>query len=196
MCLWSCPRDSSPYILTIWCQPTSLYTWAFCCWPGLLRQGYCVEIHYSKLQGFWPLGNNNNRSIFIIIWGFCERWYFGLCWNLRFSYYRVIIIYLEGFWFLLVGFSFCEDYVYFCMVKYLSFHNPCFALRYLFNVNSEATMLTHPLFWLVGWLVCCWGISIYQQYIDLVGSIAMSNGKACEIWRETQRFLHWVPSKN
>ncbi len=54
-----------------------------------------------------------------------ERWYFGLCWNLR-----LVIIelwYLEGFWFLLVN-SF-GDYI-FCMVKYLNFHNSTFALRY------------------------------------------------------------------
>jgi hypothetical protein len=34
------------------------------------RQGYCVLIYYrvyipSSLRGFWPLGNNNNRSIFL-----------------------------------------------------------------------------------------------------------------------------------
>ncbi len=50
----------------------------------------------SSLKGFWPLGNNNNnnnnnRSIYFYMMIF-ERWYFGLCWNLRISYNRVIII--------------------------------------------------------------------------------------------------------
>jgi hypothetical protein len=30
------------------------------------------------------------------------------------------------------------------MVKYLSFHNSSFALRYFFNVNGKATVVTHP----------------------------------------------------
>ncbi len=54
------------------------------------------------------------------------------------------------------------------MVKYLSFHNPCFALRYLFNVNSEATMLTHPLFWLVGWLVGWFVVGGYQSINNIL----------------------------
>ncbi len=52
-------------------------------------------IEYSSLRDFWPLGNN--RSIFYI--RIFEKWYFGLCWNLR-----LVIIelwYVEGFWFLL-----------------------------------------------------------------------------------------------
>ncbi len=31
------------------------------------------------------------------------------------------------------------------MVKYLSFCNSCFALRYFFNVNGQATSVMHPL---------------------------------------------------
>jgi hypothetical protein len=44
---------------------------------------------------------------------------------------RLVIIelyYLEGFWFSCRGFL--EDYIIFVMVKYLSFHNSSFALRY------------------------------------------------------------------
>ncbi len=62
-----------------------------------------------------------------------ERWYlFWLVLKLEISYNRVIII----FWRILVSFRrFFEDY-YFCMVKYLSFHNSSFALRYIFKVND------------------------------------------------------------
>ncbi len=52
-----------------------------------------------------------------------ERWYFGLCWDLRLT--RVIISW--RFWF------FFQDVskLYFCMVKYLIFYNSSFALRYI-----------------------------------------------------------------
>jgi len=33
-----------------------------------------------------------------------------------------------------------EASVYFCMVKYLSFHNSSFSLEILFNVNGKATL--------------------------------------------------------
>ncbi len=45
--------------------------------------------------------------------------------------YRVVI-YLEGFWFSFRGFFWR---LYFCMVKYLSFHNSSFSLRYFLNVK-------------------------------------------------------------
>jgi hypothetical protein len=51
--------------------------------------------------------------------------------------YRVII-YLEGFWFLLE--DFLKLGIFFCMVKYLSLHNSSFALRSFFNVNGKATV--------------------------------------------------------
>jgi hypothetical protein len=49
---------------------------------------------------------------------------------------------VEGFWF------FLEDFfgrLYFCMVKYLSFHNSSFALKIMFNVNGEVTLCDTPL---------------------------------------------------
>jgi hypothetical protein len=53
--------------------------------------------------------------------------------------YRVLI-YLEGFWFLLEDFF--EDYI-FCMVKYLSFR---FCLKIPFNANGKATVWHTPCF--------------------------------------------------
>jgi hypothetical protein len=50
-----------------------------------------------------------------------ERWYFGLCWNLRLV---IELWYLEGFWFLVLW------TFYFCMLKYLNFHYSSFAFRY------------------------------------------------------------------
>ncbi len=48
------------------------------------------------------------------------------------------LYYLEGFWFLLEDFF---EVLYFCMVKYLSFHNYFFALIFFFkNVNGKVTM--------------------------------------------------------
>jgi hypothetical protein len=32
------------------------------------------------------------------------------------------------------------------MVKYLSFHNSSFVVRYVSNVNGKARVVTHPLF--------------------------------------------------
>jgi hypothetical protein len=65
-----------------------------------------------------------------------------LCWNLRLV---IELWYLEGFWvFFLRGFF--EDF-YFCMVKYLSFHNSSFALRYiLLKCKWQGHSVTHPLF--------------------------------------------------
>jgi hypothetical protein len=67
----------------------------------------CIRfiIEYSSFGDFWPLlgnnnNNNNNNNRSILMWGFLNDDNFGLCWNLEISYNRVII-YLEGFWFLL-----------------------------------------------------------------------------------------------
>jgi hypothetical protein len=38
-------------------------------------------IEYISLKGFWPLGNNNNRSIFT--WGFMKYDILACVWNLR-----------------------------------------------------------------------------------------------------------------
>ncbi len=87
----------------------------------------------------WVLKKKNYMRVF-------ESWYFGLCWNLRLVIIRVIIISWRIFFlkFLLDDFFFFEDYN-FCMVKYLSFHNSSFDLRYIyiFNVNGKATVWQH-----------------------------------------------------
>jgi hypothetical protein len=69
-----------------------------------------------------------------------ESWYFGLCWNLRLINYRVLIS-----WRILVSFRGFFRRSYFCMVKYLSFHNSPFALIYFFNVNDKAIVWHTPL---------------------------------------------------
>jgi hypothetical protein len=100
-----------------WAQCSSIY------WP-------CPDIvfrfivEYSSLRDFCrPLGNNN-RSIYFYM-RIYERWYFGLCWNLRLI---LELWYLEGFMILLEDF-FWRLYI-FCMVKYWNFHNSSFALRF------------------------------------------------------------------
>ncbi len=71
-----------------------------------------------------------------------ERWYFGLCWNLRLSY-RVIIslrilVFLEDLF---------EDHI-FCMVKYLSF-SIILSLPYdTFQCKWQGHTETHPLVFL------------------------------------------------
>jgi hypothetical protein len=91
-------------------------------WPCLPKGKDIVFrfiIEYSSLMDFWPLLGNNNRSIFLI-WGFFERPYFGLCWNLR----LVIQCYniLKGFWFLL------EDFL-----KIIFLHGEIFEFSYNFH---------------------------------------------------------------
>jgi hypothetical protein len=73
-----------------------------------------------------------------------ERWYFGVCWNLRLI---IELWYLEGFWFLLKDFfkGFFFGRFFFCMVKYLKFLNSSFRLKILFNnVNGKATTWHTP----------------------------------------------------
>jgi len=69
-----------------------------------------------------------------------ERWYFWLVLTLENSY-RVYNI-LKDFGF----FQRIFWRLYFCMVKYLSFHNSSFALRYFYNVNGKATSWHTPCF--------------------------------------------------
>jgi len=71
-----------------------------------------------------------------------ERWYFGLCWNLRLV---IELWYLERF---LREFSWR---LYFCVLKYLNFHNSSFPLRFFFDVNGKAMV----------WQTPCW-----LHYID------------------------------
>jgi hypothetical protein len=99
---------------------TSL-TLAKCFWRyssvGLAYQGkdfvFRFIIEYSSLRDFYrPLCNN--RSIFYI--SIFERWYFGLCWNLR------LVIEFIISWRILASFrGFFEHYI-FCMVNHLSFY--------------------------------------------------------------------------
>jgi hypothetical protein len=72
-----------------------------------------------------------------------ERWYFGLCWNLRLVIgvmiisWRILVSCTEFFWRL-----------HFCMVKYLNFHHSSFAIRYFLKTNCkwQDHNVTHPLF--------------------------------------------------
>ncbi len=70
-----------------------------------------------------------------------ERWYFGLCSNLRFRY-RVII--LEGFWFLL------EDFLKIrCIFAWLNiwvFIIFFFCFKICFNINGHAIVWHTPCF--------------------------------------------------
>ncbi len=92
--------------------------------------------------------------------------YFGLCWNLRLVI-RVIIINLEGFWFLWECFFLR---LYFCIVKYLSFHKSSFCLKIHSNVNGKAIMWHTPrlfvLYHLFASFVCL--IEISQAMVTFV----------------------------
>jgi len=66
---------------------------------------------------------------------------FWLVLKLEISYNRVIIS-----WRILVFFRGFFWRLYFCMVKYLSFHNSSFAFNIHFNVNGKATVWHPPLF--------------------------------------------------
>jgi len=66
-----------------------------------------------------------------------ERWYFGLCWNLRFSYYRVMISWkILGFFFR--GFFFWKINIFFAWWNILNFHNSSFfaLVRYFWMLPS------------------------------------------------------------
>jgi hypothetical protein len=63
---------------------------------------------------------------------------FWLVLKLEISYDRSYNNILKDFWFLLEDFFLGR--LYFCIVKYLSFHNSFFCLTILFNVNDKATM--------------------------------------------------------
>jgi hypothetical protein len=132
-----------------------------------------------------------------------ERWYFGLCWNLR----LVIELYK-----ILKDFGFSKRIfwtLYFCMVKYLSFHMSSFALKiHIFNVNGKVIhSVTHPLFiysliWtpcLMPRCVCIWqyilqnynyklhfqNLSIYRIPHVFIGTLAVENldvCTACDPW--------------
>ncbi len=113
--------------------------------------------------------------------GFLKDGYLGLLVfiKLEISYNRVmiswrILVYFRGFFWRL----------YFCLVKYLNFHNSSFALRYLlfFNVNGKATVWHTPCFivfyfinvLVVSWLLCsfktCVLVLLFALYFLLMGS--------------------------
>jgi len=88
-----------------------------------------------------------------------ERWYFGLCWKLEISYRVIIPWRIFGFFWRI-----CRR-LYFCMVKYLSFHYTSFTLI-LFNVNGKATCDT-PLVWMVEDWLTIWCLFSSQSSIVL-----------------------------
>jgi hypothetical protein len=96
---------------------------------------WCLRfiIEYSSLRDFGPY------LIGLFLYEYFWKMIFWRMLKPEISY-RVIIS-----WRILVplrGF-FEEEYI-FCMVKYLSFHNSCFALIYFFNVNGKATVWHTP----------------------------------------------------
>jgi len=114
--LFVCP-DFSPSVLYPFFSP---FVECFVVLALDLVFRFTIE-YYSSLMDFGPLGNSS-----ISIWGCFERWDFGFCWKLEINSYRVII-YLEGFWFLLedvLKTIFLYGEIFEC------FHNSCFALRY------------------------------------------------------------------
>jgi hypothetical protein len=80
-----CPHTlkTSPQNWNLWYVTTK--DLAFC-WPCCLQgKDIVFKIHhrvYSSLRDFGPKVINNNRSIYFYMRIF-EKWYFGLCWNLR-----------------------------------------------------------------------------------------------------------------
>ncbi len=64
---------------------------------------------------------------------------FWLVLQLEISCYRVMIS-----WRILASFRRCFWRLYFCMVKYLNFHNSSFAWGYFFYVNGKATVWHTP----------------------------------------------------
>jgi len=117
-----------------------------------------------------------------------ERWYFGLCWNLRFSY-KVMIS-----WRILVSFWSIFWRLYFCMVKYLSFHNSnsFFCLKILLIVNGKAAMWHTPcLFFkffrvILGWHYYQkkkrWRMSSKQNTFPFRrGKIPLDNREICKV---------------
>jgi hypothetical protein len=101
-------------------------------------------IEYSSLRDFFrPLLGNNNRSI--LIQGFFERWYFGLCWNLRLV---LELCYLEGFWFLFRGIFFQR--LSFWHGEIFEFSSFFFCRKILFNVKwQKATVWHTPCFFIL-----------------------------------------------
>jgi hypothetical protein len=99
----------------------------------------------SSLRHFGPLGNNNNRSIFI--WAFLKDDILGLCWNLRLV---IELWYLKGF---LVSFRrwfFWRLYFsgfpqFFCPSTKQKLYEEAIAFIHTANTNSNAFMLNVPL---------------------------------------------------
>jgi len=139
----------------------SLSIFTFRVWfVGLAYQGkgivFRIIIEYSSLRDMDHIITlGNNRSIFI--WGFLKLHIFGLCWNLRLV--RVIMT-----WRILVSFRGYFWRLYFWMVKYLSFHNSSFALRYFYNANGKVTVWHTPLLIAVG-LASSLGLILLLWYV-------------------------------
>jgi hypothetical protein len=88
--------------------------------------------------------------------------------------YRVILS-----WRILVSFRGFFWRLYFCMVKYLHFHNSSFALRYVFNVNGKATVWHTPLFK----FVMVYEIAVAREYVEILKiSLASRSSEFLAIW--------------
>ncbi len=130
----------------------------FFTWPifGLAHQGKDIVfrfiIEYSSLRDFGPY----------IMFLYEDLWkmIFWLVLKLEISHKVIIswriLVYSRGFFWRL----------YFCMVKYLSFHNSSFACS-LFNVNDKATVWHIPSFDVAQVVIIqkCFG---YIPYVDIL----------------------------
>jgi hypothetical protein len=81
---------------------------------------------------------------------------------------------------------------YFCMVKYLNFHNFSFVLRYFFNENGKASVWHAPCFhcefiflrtlWNISYFNCCW-FEVWMG-VDRMGfSRGTSNGFGSQFFK-------------
>jgi hypothetical protein len=102
-----------------------------------------------------------------IFWKYLIFW---LVLKLEISYNRVII-YLEGFWFLLQDFFF-KDYIFAWWNIIWVFIILLFALRYFFNVNGKATMWNTPcLFTFGAWVFLCFCMGVANLGRGCMGGV-------------------------
>ncbi len=126
----------------------------------------------------------NSRSIFMRIF---ERWYIlWLVLKLEISYRINNILNDFGF------FSRIFWRLYFCMVKYLSFHNSSFALKYFFNVNGKAKVWHTLCFVCVSSNVA---IILWVLWWSTKWGYPREWGHALDIYLELYNEKHWIQGK-
>jgi hypothetical protein len=97
----------------------------------------CLDfiIEYNSWRDFGPYVIIIGLFLFLYE-DFWNMIFFWLVLKLEISYYYRVIIYLEGFWFLLEGFFF-EDYIFAWWNIFWVFPQFFFCLKILFNVNGK-----------------------------------------------------------